>query len=211
MPPRKAPTRAESQARTRELILDTAERLFLAKGLHDTKVAEIAAAADRTVGSIYANFPSKEALCQAVLERFYGNTFAELTANALAPGQPLGANLDALDAWWRTLGSNTQLTLLVAEFMLVARRNPDQFGSVIGTLEFIKTTAQAALLAQLDTPDPNTTARVEQAVTAILSTGIGLAIGQASTLVDTDASAQILSDTARIWAARAGLPGADEV
>ncbi|UGT42598.1 TetR/AcrR family transcriptional regulator [Nocardia yamanashiensis] len=209
MPPRKTPTRGESQARTRALILDTAEELFLAKGLHATKVAEIAAAAGRTVGSIYANFPSKEALCQAVLERFYGRAFAELTASVLASDKALSANLDVLDAWWRALGSNTELTLLVAEFMLVAHRHPEQFGTVLGTLTFINSAASTLLLEQLEVRDADATRRVEQAVTAILSTGIGLAIGQASTLVDADASAAILSDTARFWAARAGLPDAE--
>ena len=78
---RRALTREQAQARTRELVLGAAEELFLTKGLHATTVAEIAATAGRTQGSIYGNFTNKEALCLAVLERRYEQIFAELEEN----------------------------------------------------------------------------------------------------------------------------------
>lgn len=53
---RKALTREELQAQTRDLVLSAAERVFLQRGFHATTVAQIAAEAGRTQGSIYSNF-----------------------------------------------------------------------------------------------------------------------------------------------------------
>ena len=67
MAARKVLTRAESQAQTRQDLLDSAEQMFYAKGYHATSIAAIAAEAGRTIGAVYSNFDSKEALCLEVL------------------------------------------------------------------------------------------------------------------------------------------------
>ena len=52
--------------RTRRDLLTAAIRVLAKKGLHDTKVADIAAAADIGVGTFYLHFPTKDALFDAV-------------------------------------------------------------------------------------------------------------------------------------------------
>lgn len=62
-------TRAESQARTREDLLDAAQEVFGSRGFHGASVADVARAAGRTKGAVYANFAGKEELFLAVLDR----------------------------------------------------------------------------------------------------------------------------------------------
>ena len=62
-------TRVERRReRTRRDLLAAAVRVLAKKGLHDTKVADIAAAADIGVGTFYLHFPTKDALFDAVVE-----------------------------------------------------------------------------------------------------------------------------------------------
>src|SRR5882724_1832703 len=54
--------------RTRQDLLGAAARVLAEKGLHQTKIADIAAAADVGVGTFYLHFPTKEALFDAVVD-----------------------------------------------------------------------------------------------------------------------------------------------
>jgi AcrR family transcriptional regulator len=62
-------SRTERQARTREELVDAAERLFATQGFHATSVDAVAAEAGYTKGAVYSNFASKEDLFFAVYER----------------------------------------------------------------------------------------------------------------------------------------------
>ncbi len=59
----------EREAR-KELILDSAERLFVEKGFAGTSINDIAAAADFSRTSIYQYFTSKEEIYLEILERY---------------------------------------------------------------------------------------------------------------------------------------------
>jgi AcrR family transcriptional regulator len=54
---------------TRDAIIDSAEKLFIDKGYHGTRVSEVARHADVSIGSIYVHFESKEGLYAALMER----------------------------------------------------------------------------------------------------------------------------------------------
>jgi len=64
-----APSSAPAPNATRELILDTAERLFAARGVDGVAVRDLAKATRITASSLYNHFPSKQSLYGAVLER----------------------------------------------------------------------------------------------------------------------------------------------
>src|SRR4029450_6357469 len=66
---RTALTRADRQARTREELVDAADRLFTTNGFHATSIDAVADAAGYTKGAVYSNFASKEDLFFAVYER----------------------------------------------------------------------------------------------------------------------------------------------
>jgi len=61
-------TRAESKARTRQRLLDEAQRLFRERGYAATSLEQIAEAADVTKGAIYGHFSSKEDLLLSAIE-----------------------------------------------------------------------------------------------------------------------------------------------
>ena len=66
MKARKAPTRAERKARTREQLVSSAERLFKRDGFHASSVDAVADDAGYTKGAVYSNFAGKEELFFAV-------------------------------------------------------------------------------------------------------------------------------------------------
>lgn len=65
---------------TRELILDAAEQLFAAQGYGGTSIRQIAEAAEVNLGMFQYYWGTKQALCQAVLERRLGPIMAERVA-----------------------------------------------------------------------------------------------------------------------------------
>jgi AcrR family transcriptional regulator len=82
-PSRTAP--AEPGPPTREVILDTAERLFAERGVDGVAVRDLARVMNLTAPSLYNHFPSKQALYEAVLERGIG-PIVQLVAEAWQPG-----------------------------------------------------------------------------------------------------------------------------
>jgi TetR/AcrR family transcriptional repressor of nem operon len=69
---------ARDAAKTRERILDSAERLVLDHGLAATSVDEILAAAGTSKGAFFHHFPSKNHLARALVERYAANDVAFL-------------------------------------------------------------------------------------------------------------------------------------
>lgn len=74
---------------TREVILDTAERLFAARGVDGIAVRDLAREMGITASSLYNHFPGKQALYDAVLERGIGPIVALVAESWQA--EPLGA------------------------------------------------------------------------------------------------------------------------
>lgn len=60
---------ARRRAKTREAILDAAERAFTQHGFRGTKMEDVAFEADVAVGSIYSHFGNKDGLYAALVER----------------------------------------------------------------------------------------------------------------------------------------------
>lgn len=63
------PSKPRRARNTRDAIIDSAEKLFINKGYHGTRVSEVARHADVSIGSIYVHFESKEGLYAALMER----------------------------------------------------------------------------------------------------------------------------------------------
>ena len=67
--PRTRLTQQARKAKTREAIVAAATRRFALRGVEATSLDDVAEAAGFTKGAIYANFPNKRALVEAVIER----------------------------------------------------------------------------------------------------------------------------------------------
>lgn len=62
--------RQEQKAKTRKFIIDTALNQFAKDGLLSTRTSDIATLANLSHGSIFAHFPTREALLEATIEEF---------------------------------------------------------------------------------------------------------------------------------------------
>jgi AcrR family transcriptional regulator len=103
------------RSRTRTELLGAAARVLAEKGLHDTKIADIAAAADIGVGTFYLHFPTKDALFDAVVD----DTVARLKAT-----------VDAARA--RSRGALEKMRAANAAFCRFAQDNREVFKIVFG-------------------------------------------------------------------------------
>ena len=61
---------ARDGAKTRERILDSAQRLVLEQGLAGTSIDDVLTAAGTSKGAFFHHFPSKHALARAIVERY---------------------------------------------------------------------------------------------------------------------------------------------
>jgi TetR/AcrR family transcriptional regulator, transcriptional repressor for nem operon len=61
---------ARDGTKTRERILDSAQRLVLEQGLAATSIDEVLTAAETSKGAFFHHFPTKNALARAIVERY---------------------------------------------------------------------------------------------------------------------------------------------
>src|SRR5258707_11028498 len=73
----------------REQVIQAAAQVFARKGLADTKIADIAAAADISHGLVYRYFKSKEEVFAAVVERAVQGINRVAQEALQQPGTPL--------------------------------------------------------------------------------------------------------------------------
>jgi AcrR family transcriptional regulator len=118
----KAPKRARGKQRVAALI-DAGAELFAEKGYESTTMTEIAQRAGAAIGSLYQFFPSKEALAEALFDRY-----AERAGAAFARVEELAQGL-----------SPAELADLLIDYKLALRSDRDAAialsGSVAGIVE----------------------------------------------------------------------------
>lgn len=81
--------RERKKQRTRQLLSETARRLFSERGFEQVSIAEIAREADVSEQTVFNYFPSKEDLVYSGLEIFEGQLLAAISNRA--PGQSVVA------------------------------------------------------------------------------------------------------------------------
>ena len=99
--------------RTRQELLAAAERVLAEKGLHDTKIADIAAAADVGVGTFYLHFPTKDALFDAVVEDTMRRFKAAIDTARKSVDDPIGQMRAANAAFCRFACDNREVFRIV--------------------------------------------------------------------------------------------------
>jgi AcrR family transcriptional regulator len=117
----------ETQARTKEtrkLLLEAAEKIFVRDGYEKAQVAQIAAAAGRTKGAVYAHFKNKEDFFLALFEErsaYYSRAMKERMKNTRTKNE----NLLSLREFYSHQASDKAWALLILEFKLFAIRHPE--------------------------------------------------------------------------------------
>ncbi|MFA4084128.1 TetR/AcrR family transcriptional regulator [Mycobacteroides salmoniphilum] len=192
-------SRAESQQRTREELLDAAEELFLANGLGGTTVTKIADAAGRTVGAIYSNFSSKENLCAEVLLRCYMRTFSEVAGKLIQSASSIDDQITQLAHWSAALSGDEGLVALAAEYALAIHKDQAQLAVSQGHIAMGRNLLGAVLANTL--PDTTSDDERDAALTAVLATAAGLALGRTLGTIDDAQYVDLLTRTLRLWIA----------
>ncbi|WP_158879538.1 TetR/AcrR family transcriptional regulator [Amycolatopsis anabasis] len=121
-------TRAESQARTRERLIETARELFLRDGYLATSLSKVAEEAGYSTGAVYSNFEGKSALALVVLDRIRDETLSAV-AEIFAEEGDIEEKLTAFEKWAETTldGGWPRVEL---EFALEARQEPALVGAL---------------------------------------------------------------------------------
>ena len=202
MAARKVLTRAESQAQTRQALLDSAEQMFYANGYHATSIAAIAAEAGRTIGAVYSNFASKEALCLEVLRSRFMSEMTKLLEAFVGAGDSLEERSEALAGWWSRLATETSLVVLAAEYMTSTFNDADQIAENRDVIERVKESARAVLEDMLPEEVSGVGSEARLAINAVVATGTGVAIGQAIGLYEGAQGAELMVATLRMWLAK---------
>jgi AcrR family transcriptional regulator len=186
-------TRAQSQARTRELLLETARRMFLTDGYHATSLDKVADTAGFSKGAVYSNFRNKDELCLAVLDDIHAEQIDQVAA--LLAGRTREESLAAFAGWAERMVGDEGWTLLEVEFAVASRRDPALRAELAARDRAVRT-AIAALARRWPTALPP-----DDLATALLSLGLGLGIQR---VIDPTIGAHVLTDT---LAALLGAPG----
>jgi AcrR family transcriptional regulator len=115
-------SRAESKARTRQLLADAATEVFAEKGFNAATVEEIVERAGFTRGAFYANWPDKTELMWELADAQAEVMFEGLT-EALA--RPLDETMDAFQSWFDRLLEPRPLQRAFNELMSAAADSPE--------------------------------------------------------------------------------------
>jgi AcrR family transcriptional regulator len=117
----------ETQTRTietRRLLLEAAEKIFVRDGYEKAQVAQIAAAAGRTKGAVYAHFKNKEDFFLALFEERSARRSRALSERMKNTKGKI-ENLQSLRELYSSQATDTAWALLLLEFKLFAIRHPD--------------------------------------------------------------------------------------
>jgi AcrR family transcriptional regulator len=99
--------------RTREELLVAATRVLAEKGLHATKIADIAAAADVGVGTFYLHFDTKESLYDALVDDAVTRLKAAVDAARAGASDPVEESRLAIRAFCGFARDNREVFKLV--------------------------------------------------------------------------------------------------
>jgi AcrR family transcriptional regulator len=190
-------TRAESQARTRELLIVTAKGLLLTEGYAATSLEKVADEAGYSKGAVYSNFRNKDELCLAVLDRIHEEQ-VNLIAGALDGAEGLESLIAAFQIWAERSIGDEAWTALEVEFATNARRDPAVRHELAIRDKVIRDTIAAQLKSyaerfQIALPMPP-----DDVATALLSLGIGLGVQRA---IDPSIPVNVLPYVIRLFTA----------
>jgi AcrR family transcriptional regulator len=123
------------RTRTRQELLSAAVRVLAEKGFHDTKIADIAAAADVGVGTFYLHFETKDALFDALVDDTVRRLKAAVDHARLETTDPIERTRRSNAAFCRFAQENREVFRIVfghaAAYHDVIRRAQDLFAADI--------------------------------------------------------------------------------
>jgi len=199
-------SRAESQAQTRELLIQTARRLFVSDGFLGTSLEKVAAEAGYSKGAVYSNFASKFDLGFAVIERIHDEQVARLEAE-IENGTTADELIEGFSRWADKSVGNEEWTMLELELVVGSRGNPSLRRQVARRRQDIAARFAEILERQRVKLGLEIPMSVVEATTLAWTMGVGVGVQRA---VDPTLSVRPLVDLIRTIAATAATTPGDE-
>jgi AcrR family transcriptional regulator len=116
--------REESQARTRELLIEAARSEIVKKGFALASVRDIADAAGFSQGAFYSNFPDKEAILLELVQQHQTEERARIEAALKSAEGNAASAMAGIEKWSATVNSDPGFAVLAIELQLQALRSP---------------------------------------------------------------------------------------
>jgi AcrR family transcriptional regulator len=141
--------REESQARTRNLLIEAARNEIVKKGFALASVRDIAEAAGFSQGAFYSNFPDKEAILLELMQRHQSEERGKIEAT-LSQAQAQGDVAKAMAGIekWASSNADPGFAVLATELQLQALRSPS-FAQVYNDLNRKHRRALGTLLSRM--------------------------------------------------------------
>jgi AcrR family transcriptional regulator len=192
-------SRSESQARTRQLLVETARTMFLRDGYAATSLEKVAEEAGFSKGAVYSNFDGKDALCLEVLDSIHQEVAAAILGS-LEGAASIDEALQSFDLWAEARLGDPDWSALEAEFAARSRRDPRLKHALEERNLRLRRTIGEALARTCEEQGVQLPMDVAEVATALLSLGIGLGLQRS---LDPQIPVHVLSDVVRVIA---GLP-----
>ncbi|MFC8358919.1 TetR/AcrR family transcriptional regulator [Streptomyces griseorubiginosus] len=167
-------TRAESQARTREHVLETAHELFLRDGFTATSIERVAEAAGYSKGAVYSNFATKNDLCLAVLDRIALRQVG-LIAAEMGDADGIEERLAGFARWAERHIGDSSWTALEVEFATANRRDAQVCEQLARRRQAV--TAALADLIRTQVRDLGVSPSMAPDTAALILLALGIGIG----------------------------------
>lgn len=116
--------REESQARTRELLIEAARSEIVKKGFALASVRDVADAAGFSQGAFYSNFPDKEAILLELVQRHQTEERARIGGYLTGAQGNAASAMAAIEKWAATVNADPGFAVLAIELQLQALRSP---------------------------------------------------------------------------------------
>jgi len=188
-------SRRESQAVTRERLLEVAADQFFEHGYRGTSLERVADLAGFSKGAVYSNFNGKEELVLAVMDRHFRNRLVDLQDALQASPETIEARMDTFTAWWDGMVGEQLWGALILEVASTTRDRPWVQEQLASREQMIVTFVAAMIQGEADRFDVQLALPATDLATVLVSLGEGLAF---SRMLHEQAPTTVLSDLARV-------------
>lgn len=180
-------------AQTRDRLIDTAQRLFLAEGYNATSLEKVAAEAGYSKGAVYSNFATKYELGLVVLDRVRSER-AQSLVTAIGGAAGLPDKLAAFDVWAEQTLGDEGWTVLEVEFATSSRHIEGIREELAIRRQSLTAVLGAAITHQVNELGMHLQTSAEDLAVRLMALGIGLGVQRA---FDPALPAQALGDLVR--------------
>jgi AcrR family transcriptional regulator len=168
--------REESQARTRNLLIEAARNEIVKQGFALASVRDIAEAAGFSQGAFYSNFPDKEAILLELVQRHQSEERAKIEVALSSAQGNAQAVMAGIERWAATINSDPGFAVLAIELQLHALRSPS-FAKAYDELNRKHRRALGVLIAKLfELLGRKAPADPAEIATAFIALGRGMAL-----------------------------------